>query len=88
MSTCELEVDVWADDILNPTLVEPMLPAGGVHARIQAVPSLRALWEVRLSSVDPHSCALVMHAQPALAGPGVVVLDWMLDDVVKYLSVR
>ena len=51
-STCDLEVDVWVDDILNPSYATQSATgsqgkrAAAANSRIQAVPSLRALWEV------------------------------------------
>jgi hypothetical protein len=51
MSSCELEVDVWADDIWNPSMRNPHVAAtAGASAKVEAVsalPSLTALWEVR-----------------------------------------
>jgi hypothetical protein len=50
-SRCELEVDIWADDILNPNMRLPHVAAtvsstSSAGDQIHALPSLMALWEV------------------------------------------
>ena len=76
-SHCDLEVDVWADDIWNPSMRNPHAAAtAGASARVDAVvalPSLAALWEVRvclsampLIPAAAEKCVCALHCAPCM----------------------